>query len=635
MRLWEIFVYLRFAQYIGGSMEKKAKKEKKPKKAKKEPEKRSIPQNLKFVYQHMMQWHPESLGLVVINSLAVALAPFIWVIVPKLVIDELQAGANLKKILLILAITLVVSGVIHYAKEACVGLYRMKMSRIRMLFGLNLHEKAMKLEYQHVENATTQTLLNRATRNTSNPNSGVGGVMKYSFSIVGYAIGFLGYVGILVSLHPLVLVYLLFSVVIVGKLKQKSDQYAYSREDEMRTYGRKLFYLSRTMTDFEYGKDTRIYQLKDMLLKKMKGHTENSEAIRKCILKRRLSVSIIDAVLVLLRDGLVLGYMTYLAIQGNMSIGNFMFYVVAVSGFAQWMQELMGNYTELQLAARYVDEYRDFMDLEDAYIPQKPAALPTGKCLDIRFDNVDFAYPGTEKTVFNQLSLHIPPGQKLAVVGVNGAGKTSLIKLLTGLYRPTSGTISINGIDTNDIALTQLYTLFSVVFQEIKPFATSIAENIAGAEGVDNERVWDAISRAGLKDKVQSLERGIDTPLLKIIEDDGLELSGGENQKLALARALYKDGPIVILDEPTAALDPIAEKDIYESFSDMIDGRTAIFISHRLSSTKFCDQVAYFENGQIVEYGTHEALLSMEGKYAHMFNTQAQYYQDDTSERSA
>ncbi len=613
-------------------MEKKAKK---AKKAKKEPEKRSIPQNLRFIYQHMMKWHPESLGLVIVNSLAVALAPFIWVVVPKLVIDELQAGANIKKILYILAITLVISGTVHYAKEACVGFYRMKMSRIRMLFGLELHDKAMKLEYQHVENSTTQTLLSRATRNTSNPNSGVGGVMKYSFSIVGYGLGFLGYVGILISLHPLVLVYLLISVVIISRFKQKSDQYGYDREDEARALWRKMNYLSKTMTDFEFGKDTRIYQLKDMLIKKMQQHTAGQETIRKSILKKRLSVNIADAVLVLLRDGMVLGYMTYLALNGKMTIGNFMFYVVAISGFAQWMQELMRDYTELKLAARYVDEYRDFMDLEDAYIPPKPAALPMGKQLAIRFNNVDFAYPGTDKTVFNQLNLTIPAGQKLAVVGVNGAGKTSLIKLLTGLYRPTAGTITINDTDTKEIPLTELYTLFSIVFQEIKPFATSIAENVAGAEGVDQNRVWDALSRAGLKDKVQSLERGIDTPLLKIIEDDGLELSGGENQKLALARALYKDGPIVILDEPTAALDPIAEKDIYESFSDMIDGRTAIFISHRLSSTKFCDQVAYFENGQIVEYGTHEALLSMEGKYAHMFNTQAQYYQDDTSERSA
>lgn len=597
--------------------------------------KRPLMKNIFFVYGHMLKWHPESILMIVLNTIAVSIAPFIWVFVPKLIIDELQGEGRVDWILTTLAITLLITSVVHFTKEACIGIYRMKMSRIRMLFGLELHGKAMRLDYHHVENVDTQNMLHRATRTTSNPNAGIGGVMRNSFSIFGYVIGFVGYTGIIFSLHPIVLGYLLVSVYIVYKLKQKADAYRLSREDDIRPIERKFRYLTRVMTDFEFGKDTRIYQLKGMLLRKMEGFNRHTEGVQKEIFAKYMKVELIDTVLVLLRDGIVYGYIVYMTLSGSMSFGDFILYTTAISGFALWMQEMMHDFTELKITARYVDEYRDFMDIEDSRIPETPATLPSGNRLTIDFKNVSFAYPGTEKKIFEGLDLHIPAGQKLAVVGVNGAGKTSLIKLLTGLYRPTEGEIRIEDTNIANIPITEHYKLFSVVYQEIKPMAASIAENVAASEAIDEARVWDAVRRAGLADKVNRLEKGLETPLLKVIEDNGLELSGGENQKLALARALYKNGPIVILDEPTAALDPIAEKDIYESFGDMIDGRTAIFISHRLSSTKFCDRVAYFENGKIEEYGTHDELMAFGGKYAHMFNTQAQYYQDEEMEAIA
>ncbi|HAS72676.1 MAG TPA: ABC transporter [Clostridiales bacterium UBA8960] len=597
--------------------------------------KRPIVKNMLFVYSHMVKWHPESIVMIVLNTIAVSIAPFIWVFVPKLIIDELQGLGRMDYIITILVITLFITSVVHFTKEACIGIYRMKMSRIRMLFGLELHEKGMRLDYHHVENVDTQNLLNRASRTTSSPTNGIGGVMRNSFSIFGYMIGFVGYTGIILSLHPVVLGYLLVSVFIVYKLKLKADAYRLSREDDIRPIERKFRYLTRVMTDFEFGKDTRIYQLKGMLLKKMAGFNHQTEAVQKEIFGKYLKVELIDAILVLLRDGIVYGYIVYMTLSGAMSFGDFILYMTAISGFATWMQELMHDFTELKITARYVDDYRDFMEIDDSVKIENPAALPEGNRLAIDFRNVSFAYPGTEKLVFDGLDLHIPGGQKLAVVGVNGAGKTSLIKLLTGLYRPTQGEITIQGTDIRNIPITEHYKLFSVVYQEIKPLAASIAENVAASEAFDEARVWDAVSRSGLSEKVNRLEKKLDTPLLKVIEDRGLELSGGENQKLALARALYKNGPIVILDEPTAALDPIAEKDIYESFGEMIDGRTAIFISHRLSSTKFCDKVAYFENGKIEEYGTHDELMALDGKYAHMFNTQAQYYQEDEMEAIA
>lgn len=605
-------------------MQQKSKKESK--------HKRSLLQNVIFVYRHMWKWLPDSIGFLLLNTVAVAIAPFVWVVVPKLIIDELSNGGNFDKILIILAVTLLITASVHFTKEACIGIYRMKMARIRMLFGLDLHDKAMRLDYHHVENVETQNLLHRANRTTTNPSFGMGGVMKNAFSILGYIIGFIGYVGIIFSLHPLVLLYLLTSVYLVYKLKNKANAYQLSREDDLRPLERKFRYLTRLMTDFEFGKDVRIYQLKEMLLGKMLHYNQKSEKIQKEVFSKAFKVEMVDAIFVLLRDGIVYGYIAYMTLNGQMSFGDFILYTTAISGFALWMQELMRDLAELKLTARFVDDFRDFMEIVEAPPIENPKALPKGEQLEITFDGVDFVYPGTEQFIFEGLSLKIPAGQKLAVVGTNGAGKTTLIKLLTGLYRPTKGTIKIDNTDIMDFPLTEHYKLFSVVYQEIKPIAASIAKNIAASDDYDEARVWDAAKRSGFIDKVNRLDKKLETPLLKVIEDEGLELSGGENQKLALARALYKDGPIVILDEPTAALDPIAESAIYESFNEMIGGRTAIFISHRLSSTKFCDQIAYFEDGKIVEYGTHETLLAMDGKYAHMFNMQAQYYQSKSEE---
>ncbi len=590
-------------------------------------DKRSLMNNIVFTLQHMFKWQPESMWLTLVNSIAVAIAPFIWVVVPKLIIDAVSTKQSTSYIITILLCTLIIASIVYFTKEACIGVYRMKMARTRMLFGLDLHGKAMQLDYHHVENVDTQNALHRAKWTTSNPQFGMGGVMQNTFSIVGYLLGFIGYLGIIFSLNPLVLIYLLFSVTIIYRRKDKANKFQHSKEDELRPDERKFRYLARIMTDFEFGKDIRIYQLKEMLLQKMLYFNRKTEAIQKTIYKEFLIVELLDTVLVLFRDGIVYGYITYLTLNGRLTFGDFILYTGTISGFAVWMQELMRQVTLLRFAARYVDDYRDYMEIDGNVVLVEPLEAPKGERHDICFKDICFKYPDSEKAVFDKFTLEIPAGQKLAIVGTNGAGKTSLIKLLTGLYRPNSGEIHISGTDIARVPLIEHYKLFSVVYQEIKPLAASIAENVASCESPDEAMVWDALKRSGLEKKVKTLGKSIDTELLKVIYDDGIELSGGENQKLALARALYKNGPIVILDEPTSALDPIAEKDIYESFNDMIGNRTAIFISHRLSSTKFCDKVVFIEDGKIIESGSHSELMALKGKYAHMFNLQAQYYQ--------
>ena len=244
-----------------------------------------------------------------------------------------------------------------------------------------------------------------------------------------------------------------------------------------------------------------------------------------------------------------------------------------------------------------------------------------------------FRYPGAEKYVFRHLNLTIHKGERLAVVGVNGAGKSTLVKLMTGLYDVTEGEIRINGIPIGEFDKKALYSMFSAVFQDVNILAFTLEENVAcRREGIDHGRVEQALERAGLGETVKALPKGVEQMMLKVVEEDGALLSGGQNQKLAIARALYKDAPMVIMDEPTAALDPLAEAEIYENFDSLVKGRTALYISHRLASTRFCDHIAMFDHDGLREYGTHEELMARRGSYYEMFTVQGKYYTQGAQE---
>ena len=279
----------------------------------------------------------------------------------------------------------------------------------------------------------------------------------------------------------------------------------------------------------------------------------------------------------------------------------------------------------------YVYDFFSFMD-ED--LGERGGTHPAiaGDTLEIEFKNVSFKYPRTEKYIFRNLDFTIHKGERLAIVGVNGAGKSTLVKLMTGMFEPTEGEILINGIPIGKFDKKALYSMFSVVFQDVNVLAYTVLENVScHAEG-DRARAMDALDRVGLGEKVRAYPKGLDQTLLKIIEEDGTDLSGGEAQKLAIARALYKNANMVIMDEPTAALDALAEAEIYENFASLVAGKTAVYISHRLASTRFCDHIALFDGSGLAEYGTHDTLMALGGKYYEMFTVQGKYYSENPGE---
>ena len=290
----------------------------------------------------------------------------------------------------------------------------------------------------------------------------------------------------------------------------------------------------------------------------------------------------------------------------------------------------MTTFTDLRMNNQYMKLYFDFIDIKNVnYHGTLPIEKREDNEYEIEFRNVCFKYPTCEDYVLKNISIKLRIGERLAIVGMNGSGKTTMIKLLCRLYDPTSGEILLNGIDIRKYDYKEYISIFSVVFQDFKLFSFSAGQNVATSNEFDKDKVFECLSAAGLGKRILELPKGVDTPLYKDFDEDGIEISGGEAQKIAIARALYKNAPFIILDEPTAALDPIAEFEIYSRFNELVGTKTAVYISHRLSSCRFCDDIAVFHEGEIIQRGSHEELIqAVNGKYHELWYAQAQYYDE-------
>ena len=325
--------------------------------------------------------------------------------------------------------------------------------------------------------------------------------------------------------------------------------------------------------------------------------------------------------------GIVYLYVAFCAWAGSISTGNVVRYAGAVQQFIQAMTDLLASWNQMHYDRRMMDEYLEYLDLKNE---MKKGTIPVEKRRDgrflVEFRNVSFCYPGSDRYAIRNLSVKLEIGEHMALVGRNGSGKTTFVKLLCRLYDPTEGTILLNGVDIRKYDEQEYRRLFSVVFQDFRIFSFALGENIAGSMQVDKERAMDAICRAGLEGLYRKMPDGLVTMIYRDFSDTGMEISGGEAQKLAMARAIYKDAPFVILDEPTAALDPVAENEIYTGFHEIIGNKTALFISHRLSACRFSKEILVFENGNVIQRGSHEELAGREGLYRRMWQAQARNY---------
>lgn len=587
--------------------------------------------NLKYIMVYAWSQDKVLFAQCGVYTILASIAPFIGIFLPKFLIDELLGQRRVEIILMTLIGFFLLSSVMNYSIAWLRCVYSPRVTKIRCDYMTMISEKIMKMDFKNTEDPEVLNKIKSVMNAVMSNNTGVEGVYHTLLGLFGRLTAFVGYISIVLFLSPWILLFLIINVLISYALTMRVKKYEYSQKEKAADKDRRTFYVFDTMYDFAYGKDIRIYDLKNILIDKFKKFRGERIDISNDVQEKQLKVKIVDVILLVIREFVVYGYLIYNVLFTGMSIGDFTMYFSTINGFGDWMKGILDDLANIKAQNMYLDDMREFLEIKSEN-KEKTRDIPIDSSYEIEFKNVSFKYPKTDKYIYKNLSLKIKKGQRLAIVGINGAGKTTFVKLLCRLYEPTSGEILINGVNIKDFSKEEYYKILSVVFQDIKTFAFTVAENVSleNLEEVDREKVLHCIEKAGVGDKINSLQKGIDTSLLKILDGEGVELSGGENQKLALARALYKNGKIVILDEPTSALDAVAEYNIYKGFDELIGDKTAIYISHRLASTKFCDVIAFFENGEIVEYGTHEELLKKNGKYSDMFNIQAQYYKEES-----
>lgn len=587
--------------------------------------------NLKYIMVYAWSQDKVLFAQCGVYTILASIAPFIGIFLPKFLIDELLGQRRIEIILMTLIGFFLLSSVVNYSIAWLRCAYSPRVTKIRTDYITMISDKIMKMDFKNTEDPEVLNKIKSVMNAVMSNNTGVEGVYHTLLGLFGRLTAFVGYISIVLFLSPCILLFLIINVLISYALTMRVKKYEYSQKEKAADKDRRTFYVFDTMYDFAYGKDIRIYDLKNILIDKFKKFRGERIDISNDVQEKQLKVKIVDVILLVIREFVVYGYLIYNVLFTGMSIGDFTMYFSTINGFGDWMKGILDDLANIKAQNMYLDDMREFLEIKSED-KEKTRDIPIDSSYEIEFKNVSFKYPKTDKYIYKNLSLKIKKGQRLAIVGINGAGKTTFVKLLCRLYEPTSGEILINGINIQSFSKEEYYKILSVVFQDIKTFAFTVAENVSleNLEDVDREKVLHCIEKAGVGDKINSLQKGIDTSLLKILDGEGVELSGGENQKLALARALYKNGKIVILDEPTSALDAVAEYNIYKGFDELIGDKTAIYISHRLASTKFCDVIAFFENGEIVEYGTHEELLKKNGKYSDMFNIQAQYYKEES-----
>ena len=426
-------------------------------------------------------------------------------------------------------------------------------------------------------------------------------------------------------LSPWLILWLIGVLIVMMLVNAKNQQYHVQFMKDLVGINRRFSYFFGLLKDFRFGKDIRLYDATDMMMKRVNHYIEEDWGLQ----MKRTTVwnrfAVMQTFLNTLQQGVLFGYLGLRVLAGAITIGEFQMLISTAGAFSDSLQTVLNQVLDIGKNADFMYEYVRFMEYPQAKVSGSEP-LPTGVSYNLELRGVSFKYPGSDTYALKDVSLRISEGQRLAVVGPNGAGKTTLVKLLTRLYDPDEGEILLNGHDIRQFPLEDYTRLFSVVFQDFKLLSFSVRENVDIGDGSDEDRVRAALRRAGLEEKVSGLKRDIDTPVYKSFDEEGIEFSGGESQKLAIARAIYRGSPIVILDEPTAALDPVAEYEIYRHFDRLVGDRTAIYISHRLSSCRFCDRIAVFDEGRILEYGTHDELLARGGLYRKMWDTQAQWY---------
>lgn len=583
-------------------------------------------QNFVYMMKNWVKWDKKSLIYFFIRIPAMVLQPIITAYIPKAMIDCINEGATVERLTLVVALLSVLvaltTWLTPFMQELLLGSARI----IRMRYAVMAFNKNLNTSYINIESLDGREKNKRATEFYRSYYSSSADFIDTFNQLLVCIVGVIASLALIYKINIIMILIILMTCAAEFFLLK----YLNKKEKGVKKARGKIFvkfdYYYSLSKDLTAAKDIRLYGFTDYFLLAVAKLISSLESITAKYMHQSVTVGGTRALLNLMRELVAYAYLTYLVVSGRLSVSDFIFYFGIITGFSNWIMNFVFLYSNMERCCNDCGAFREFIESSEGN--QDKPDIDFEKVDSIEFKNVSFTYPSAEKSTINNMSFNVNKGENIAIVGENGAGKTTAIKLLCGLYYPTEGDILINGKSSRDFSSNSYFDLFSAVFQDYNFLPMTIAENITASADYDKEKLYAALKKAGIMDKIDSLDKKENTLMIKDVHKDAVDFSGGEKQKLLLAKAIYKNAPVLILDEPTAALDPIAENELYLKYNEMTDNKISFFISHRLSSTRFCDKILFIKDGTIAESGTHEELMAKKGAYYRMYQIQSYYYKE-------
>lgn len=594
-----------------------------------------------FIY-HMKstkEWNKRLFWAQILMVVPNVAASLLGTYLPSRLVADLTAQVGIPRLMLELVVVCVVMWLGNAAFEVMLEYYELEGSFINTHYAKKFVHKIMDVDYDDLEDETFQKVSGNAWR-VARFGQGVSNAVVAFPQFLSFFTGVVIYGILLMQRSILLLLITMFSVGVSLWLLAIARRKHAEFYEKLEHSARKAGYITAQATDSAAGKDIRLYRLAGWFLEKYDDAMCEIARIYGIIHDWYLFRNLSHAVLQLLMDGASFGLLAYMLADGRITAAEFVFYIGLVSGFSLYFENMLRQVMNFNNTSASISYLREFLESEGRWNRGKGVGVERMEQIrknpvKLEFRNVSFTYPNSKKPTLKNISVVIKPGEKIALIGLNGAGKTTFVKLMCGFYHPTEGEILLNDIPVEQFNREEYYSLVSVLFQDATMMALSLDENLTGQdpEKIDRKRLDQALKLANFSPVYEKLPSCGKTMLVKEINKTATDFSGGEKQRMLFTRALYQDAPLVILDEPTAALDPIAENELYLNYGKSMENRTSVYISHRLSSTRFCDRILLLEHGEIIEEGTHESLLAGRTRYAELFEIQSQYYKEENERK--
>lgn len=591
----------------------------------------NIFQNSAFMIAAAWQKSRSLLWLCLGIVMAAVLLSMVQLFTLPAILNAIESAMDVKKVIALITffgvVLIMLSGISSYFSSCTV----FKRIEVRLHIGAMIQNKILTMSFPYIEDQDVRKKMDKAAMLVSNANEAAEAVWDTLTGLLKSGAEFVICFSLFAILDPLLIVTVIVTASVSFVITNHLNGWGYRHRDEEAEYSRRMNYLSERSKDYTFAKDVRIFGMRDWIEDVYKSTLQLIRDFSARKERAYLSGDIANVISAFVRNGIVYLFLISAILRGELSAAQFLLYFNAAGVFANGIGEILSGFVTLSRQSLDISAIREFLEYPEMFLFDEgmPLNPDINAAYEIQLKNVSFHYPQSQTDILSHIDLTIHEGEKLAVVGLNGAGKTTLIKLVCGFLDPAEGEVLLNGINIKAYNRRDYYRFFSAVFQDFSLLDATIAENIVQTdEEIDMERMKDCIRQAGLEEKISNLSDGLYTHLGKVFQD-GIELSGGEVQSLMLARALYKNAPVIVLDEPTAALDAIAESRIYSKYDELTKGRTAIYISHRLASTRFCDRIILLSDRGIAEEGTHDELLAQNGQYAKLFKMQSRYYQKE------